>query len=58
MYDTYLKKFGLKKIAHNKIRDFLINLTVYKDKAIRLYHLYNNFRLNEDVDPTTDEINI
>jgi len=48
----------LKKIAHNKIRDFLINLSVYKDKAMRLSHLYNNFRLNDDFDPTTDEINV
>jgi hypothetical protein len=39
IYDNYLKKFGLKKLALGKVRDFLINLSVFKDKAQRLNHL-------------------
>lgn len=41
-----------------KVRDFLINLIVFKDKATRMTDLYDQFGLNDLVEYTTDEINV
>jgi len=48
----------LKKIALGKVRDFLVNLMVFKDKATRMNDLHDQFGLNELVEYTTDEINV
>lgn len=48
----------MKKIALGKVRDFLINLCVFKEKASRLSHLHNFFGLNDENVFTTDEINV
>jgi len=45
-----LKKFGLKKLALGKVRDFLINLCVFKDKSTRLNHLSGMFGLDDAQD--------
>lgn len=41
-----------------KVRDFLVNLIVFKDKATRMTDLYDQFGLNDLVEYTTDEINV
>jgi len=51
-----LKKFGLQNMAENKLKDFLVNSIVYKQKATRIQHILLVFGIGKQL--KEDEMHI